>query len=118
MSLGPDMQTVPLISYQEFITILLTALAVILTALGVMIAVLAIGLAVLTYIGVRGLRDFVGGLASRQVTDFLERKFREQIQSQMVAKSADVETVIIEDIETEPAGPISEPYPGPEDEVP
>jgi hypothetical protein len=115
MNLGPEMQTVPLISYQEFINIVLTALAVMLTALGIMVAVLGIGVAVLAYIGWKSLRDFVRGLAAKHVADFLEREFREQIQSEMVASSADVATAIIEEIATEPAGPISEPYPGPED---
>ena len=127
MSLLPEMQAVPLISYQEFISIVLTALAIILTALGIMLAVLGIGLAVLGFLGYTGLKEYVRAMAEGHVTTAmnkklseypdaaeLERKFMEEMQKKIVAKPANLAETVSEETENEPTAPISEPYPGDE----
>ena len=111
MILLPEMQTVPPVSYQEMISIVLTALAVILTALGVLLAVLAIGLTVLAFMGYSGLKEFVRGLADAKLAELAEQGFKEQMQKQMVARSADAEEILTEETETEATGTISRMYP-------
>lgn len=116
----PDMQTVPLVSYQEFISIVLTALAVILAALGALLAVLGIGLAVAAFMGYTGLKKFVRRLAEEHVTDAMTKKLSEypdpaefmaQLRSQIVAGPADAMQTLSEETERESAAPISQSYP-------
>jgi hypothetical protein len=113
MSLGPDMQTVPLISYQEFITILLTALAVMLTILG-------LGLAALAFLGYTGLKEFVTGLAAKHVAaaiaKYPDAAKVEEMYQRMKASTEFLETkaLMVAKPADEPTAPISASYPGEE----
>lgn len=64
------MEQVPLVSYQEFISIILTALAV-------MLAVLAIGMAVLGVWGYLGFKDIVREAAKAHVSEAMAIKMQE-----------------------------------------
>jgi len=64
------MEPIPLISYSDFIVILLTALAVLLTAL-------AIGIGIFAVFGYTSLRDGVKAAVQKQVTAVMDAKMKE-----------------------------------------
>jgi hypothetical protein len=114
----------PLISYQEFISIVLMALAVMLATLGVGIAILAI-------VGYAGLKKGLHEMARKHVVEAMAEKLKEYpshaeimetLQAQMIAKPASnvVESASNASVEESPTtseeagGSLGQPYPGEE----
>lgn len=117
------MQPIPLISYEEFISILLTALAVILAALGLGIGALAI-------LGYTQLKRGLHEMAKKHVEEAMEKKLKEyptpidmqNYQNQIVAPPAPNQVAVASNVgvqkegadEPAPQRTVSAPYPGEE----
>jgi len=111
----------PLISYQELITITLTAL-------GVMLAALGIGIGVIAIVGYAGLKKGLHEMAKKHVEGAMAEKLKEYpsaaeimetLQNQLIAQPAPnaVESASntgVQQNSTMPGGKLGQPYPGEE----